>query len=116
VTKRGWLVDNNVPRGVTHLLRERGHVAIEVRDRLGGEAPDSAIAALARSEGLRIVTHDVEFARRCRANDVPALWLRTAFTEDRQRLDDVFGEVVEAITSGARQLVLTRDGQLEADT
>lgn len=109
-------MDNNVPRGVTRLLRERGHVAIEVRERLGAEAPDTAIAAFARSEDLRVVTHDVEFARRCRANGVPALWLRTPFTEDRRRLDDVFGTVVEAIAAGASQLVLTRDGQLEADT
>jgi predicted nuclease of predicted toxin-antitoxin system len=106
-------VDNNVPRGVTRLLRERGHHAIEVRERLGAEAPDTAIAAFARSEDLIVVTHDVEFARRCQTSDLPSLWLRTALTEDRQRLEHVLDEVGEALQAGARQLVVTRDGTLE---
>lgn len=46
--RRGWLVDNQVPRSVTRLLRTSGHDTVEVRSVLGGDAPDAAITAYAR--------------------------------------------------------------------
>jgi hypothetical protein len=35
------LLDNAVPREVTHLLRERGEDVLEVRDVLAANAPDA---------------------------------------------------------------------------
>ena len=47
-----WLVDNNVPRGVTTLLLDLGYEAAEVREALADNAPDSEVAAYAAAEGL----------------------------------------------------------------
>ena len=51
-----WLVDNNVPRGVTTLLLDLGHEATEVRQALADNAPDSAVAAYAEAESFVLVT------------------------------------------------------------
>lgn len=104
----GWLVDNNVPRAVTILLRDRGQEAVEVRDVLGADASDPAIAALAVAQGHRVVTHDVDFARRCRASGLPHLWLRTREFEDHERLAAALPEVLEAFEAGALRVVITR--------
>ena len=60
-----WLVDNNVPRGVTTLLLDLGHEVAEVRQALADNAPDSSVAAYAAAEGFVLVTHDRGLARRC---------------------------------------------------
>ncbi|MHB8460149.1 MAG: DUF5615 family PIN-like protein [Candidatus Limnocylindrales bacterium] len=64
------------PRQVTQLLRDLGHDAVEVRDVPAASAPDAAIAALARRSDRRVVTHDVRFARACRRDGIPDLWVR----------------------------------------
>lgn len=93
--RRGWLVDNQVPRGVTRLLRTSGHDTVEVRSVLGGE--------------------DRDFAGRRRAAGRPTVWLRTLQTEDGPCLQGRLTDVIDAIDAGATQLVLTRDGALEIE-
>lgn len=110
-----WLVDNNVPRSVTDLLRGRGDVALEVRSVLGANAEDTAIAAYARARGLRVVTHDTAFARVCKADGIPHLWLRTSEHEDRARLAARLGEINAAFARGVVRVALTRGGTVQVD-
>jgi predicted nuclease of predicted toxin-antitoxin system len=59
---RGFLVDEDLPRNLAELLRQRGHNAQDVRDvGLRGQA-DSRIFAYASQNELALVTADVEFA------------------------------------------------------
>lgn len=101
-----WLVDNNVPRSVTVLLRDSGFDAIEVRSVLGQEAPDDAIAAYAVAEGLLVVTHDRGLARRASKGGVPHLWLRTREDQDRDRLRESLPVVLSLFDLGAVRVLL----------
>jgi len=71
------------------------------------------IAAYARRERLRVVTHDAGFAARCRADRLPCLWLRTRERHDRARLEPAFDEIVAAFDAGVSHLVLTRTGTVK---
>lgn len=103
-----WLVDNNVPRQVTVLLRDLGHDVLEVRAVLAANAPDAAIAAFARASGRRVITHDIRFARACWRDGIPHLWLRTSETEDVERLRGTIAAVETCLRDGALRVVLTR--------
>lgn len=103
-----WLVDNNVPRQVTVLLRDLGHDVREVREVLAANASDAAIAALARASGRRVVTHDTRFAGACRRDGIPHVWLRTAETEDAERLRATLTAIEACFGDGALRVVLSR--------
>lgn len=96
-----FLVDNNVPRSVTRLLRDAGHDAIEVRAVLGQDAADDVVAAYALARELIVVTHDRGLARRALRLGVPHLWLRTRESQDRDRLFACRGEVEGAFLDRA---------------
>ena len=58
---RGFLVDEDLPRNLAELLRQRGHHAEDVREvGLRGQ-PDSRIVAYASEKELALITADVEF-------------------------------------------------------
>ncbi len=57
-----FLVDANMPRSTLALLARLGHEAEFARDSGLGYAPDSQIAARARSTRAAILTRDVDFA------------------------------------------------------
>ena len=103
-----WLVDNNVPRGVTRLLLDLGHEAAEVRQALGHDAPDSAVAAYAAAEGFVVVTHDRGLARRCLLAGIPHVWLRTRETQDRERLREALPDIEKAFASGSVRVATSR--------
>jgi predicted nuclease of predicted toxin-antitoxin system len=103
-----WLIDNNVPRQVTVLLRDLGHDVLEVRAVLAANAADAAIAALARASGRRVITHDIRFARACWRDAIPHLWLRTAETEDRERIHATLAAIERCFGDGALRVVLSR--------
>ena len=103
---RGWLVDNNVPRSVTVLLRDRGHEAVEVREALSHDAPDAAVVAYAHAQDLGLITHDRGCANRARRAGVVHVWLRTPEQRDRDRLDGSLSEVSAAIAAGAVRVTL----------
>lgn len=105
-----WLMDNNVPRSVTLLLRDAGHEAVEVREALSEGAPDADIDAYARSQGMTIVTHDRGLARRAARMGTPHLWLRTAEPSDRSRVDDQLVAIETRFLAGATRVVLTKRG------
>lgn len=113
--RRGWLVDNQVPRSVTRVLRSSGYDTVEVRTVLGADAPDAAITAYAEATGRWVVTKDRDFAARRRAVGQPTLWLRTLQTEEESHLRNRLAEVIAAVGAGANQLTLTRDGALEIE-
>ena len=98
------LLDNNVPRSVTHLLRDRAWDAIEVRDALAPDAPDAEVLAYARATGRVLITHDRGLARRARAEGHPLVWLRTAETEDRDRLAAELAKIEAALDNGASEI------------
>lgn len=104
-----WLVDNNVPRQVTHLLRDLGHDVLEVREVLAPDAPDAAIAAFARSSGRRVMTHDRLFARVCQRDGLPHLWLRTREAEDSQRIRDDLEGIEACFDAGAIRVTVTHE-------
>lgn len=103
---RGWPVDNNVPRSVTVLLRDRGHEAVEVREVLSHDAPDAAVVACAHAQDLGVITHDRGCAARARRAGVVHLWLRTPEQRDRDRLDGSLSDVMAAIGAGAIRVTL----------
>ena len=102
----GWLVDNNVPRSVTHLLRDRGQDAVEVRAVLGQEAPDDVVAAYAVSQGMYLITHDRGCARIADRLSLPHVWLRTAEPRDADRLREVLDPVLMALGAGVIRVIV----------
>ena len=103
-----WLVDNNVPRGVTTLLLDQGHEATEVRQALAHNAPDLAVAAFAAAEGLVVVTHDRGLARRCLLAGTPHLLLRTREPQDRGRIREALPAIERAFAQGSIRVVASR--------
>src|ERR1035437_322798 len=103
-----WLVDNNVPRGVTKLPLDLGHDATEVRQVLAHNAPDSAIAAYAAAEGFVLVTHDRGLARRCLLAGIPYLWLGTPEPQARTECERRFLPLKKPLPGG-------RSGSLPAE-
>jgi len=105
-----WLLDNNVPRSVTHLLRDRGRDVVEVREVLAADAPDVDVLAYARATERVLATHDVALARRARASAHPHVWLRTREVDDRDRLADELDRIEGALRGGASDVRLLRSG------
>jgi predicted nuclease of predicted toxin-antitoxin system len=103
-----WLVDNNVPRGVTELLLDLGHEAVEVRQALADNAADSVVAAYAAAEGLVVVTHDRGLARRCLLAGTPHLWFRTREPQDRERIREALPAIEDAFAQGSVRVVASR--------
>lgn len=50
------LIDENVPRSVAEVFRERGHETIFVKYALGEGTPDQAIVTYANEIGALVVT------------------------------------------------------------
>ena len=96
-----WLLDNNVPRGVTHLLRDRGEDVVEVREVLGANAPDPDVLAYARATARVLVTHDTALARRARAMRHPCVWLRTREVHDVERFRAELSAIATALAAGS---------------
>lgn len=57
-----FLVDEDLPRSTSDLLQQHGHEAVDVRDIGLRGAKDPHIAAYAQSEGLCLVTGDLDFS------------------------------------------------------
>lgn len=57
-----FLIDANLPRALGRAISSIGHEAVDCRDILPANAPDSVIAAYAREHGLCILTMDFDFA------------------------------------------------------
>lgn len=96
-----WLLDNNVPRGVTHFLRDRGEDAVEVREVLAANAPDADVLAYARATASVLVTHDSALARRARAIGHPCVWLRTREVHDVERFRTELAAIAAALAAGS---------------
>jgi predicted nuclease of predicted toxin-antitoxin system len=57
-----FLIDEDLPRSMDALLQRYGHEAVDVRDVGLRGAKDSQIASYAQSEGLCLVTGDLDFS------------------------------------------------------
>ena len=57
-----FLIDANLPRSVSNLLRQFGHETTDVRDIGMRAAPDDTLAAYARHNRLVVLTRDLDFA------------------------------------------------------
>ena len=110
-----WLIDNNVPRGVTTLLVDLGHEPTEVRQVLADNAPDLVVAAYAAAEGLVVVTHDRGLARRCLLAGTPHLWLRTREPQDRERIREALPAIEEAFAQGSVRVVASQRTLIAGD-
>ena len=99
-----------MPRSVTLLLRDRGWGAIEVREALAPDAPDSQVLAYSRATHRVLITHDRGLVHRARAAGHPFVWLRTRETDDRDRLVAELPEIEAALARGATEIqVLKRE-------
>ncbi len=105
---RGWLLDNMIPRSVTLLLRDKGQRAIEVREALGQEASDKAIAAYAASEDLWLITRDPSCADDARVSGVPHVLIRTpqGRRRERDRLEETLDEIMRALAGPTDRVTL----------
>lgn len=108
-----WLLDNNVPRGLTHLLRDRGEEAVEVREVLAANAPDADVLAYARATARVLVTHDAALARRARAVRHACVWLRTREVDDVEGFRAELPAIATALAAGSVDIRL-RKGRLDA--
>jgi predicted nuclease of predicted toxin-antitoxin system len=61
-----FLVDESLPRAVTHALAAAGHDVLDVRDVGLRGATDDAIAARAKAEDRLVVSADLDFANALR--------------------------------------------------
>lgn len=57
-----FLVDEDLPRSIDHLLRSYGHEAVDVRDIGLRGAKDSQIISYAQNKDLCLVTGDFDFS------------------------------------------------------
>ncbi len=57
-----FLIDANLPRSLADRIRLLGHSVTDVRGIGLGDADDEVIAALARREGMILLTRDFDFA------------------------------------------------------
>ncbi|HZG07795.1 MAG TPA: DUF5615 family PIN-like protein [Allosphingosinicella sp.] len=71
-----FLIDAQLPPALCDWFGERGFEAEHVTQRLGGQAPDTQIAALAAADDSVLVTNDDDFALRHPPEDYRLLWLR----------------------------------------
>jgi predicted nuclease of predicted toxin-antitoxin system len=106
----GWILDNNVPRGVTHLLSDQGEAVVEVREVLAADAPDADVLAYARAMATVLVTHDSALARRARALGHPCVWLRTREVHDVERLRTELATIAAALAAGSVDIRLGEGG------
>jgi predicted nuclease of predicted toxin-antitoxin system len=65
------LTDENIPRALIRLLRERGHNVADAREGLRGER-DSVLLSLAESEARVIITQDKDFGELAVRQHLPA--------------------------------------------
>lgn len=108
-----WLIDNNVPRAVMWLLRDRGHDAVEVRVVLGPAALDLDIRAYAVAQQRILVTHDRGMAKRCRSAAEPHVWLRCPEPNDRRHLEAHLAAIVVAAAQPGLAAVVSPTGSIE---
>jgi len=73
-----FLIDAQLPPSLASALRERGHEAVHVFERLPRDARDPVMWGLAIREGFVLVAKDEDFAEWSRLRDPapPVLWLR----------------------------------------
>jgi predicted nuclease of predicted toxin-antitoxin system len=97
-----------IPRSVTRLLRDKGERAIEVREVLGQEASDKAIAAYAAAEDLWVITRDPSCADDARVARVPHVWIRTpqGRRRERDRLEQTLDEIKYALAGSTGRVTL----------
>ena len=57
-----FLIDADLPRSSSEVIRRHGHEAVDVRDVGPSVAKDPQIARYAQSEGLCLITDDYDFA------------------------------------------------------
>lgn len=102
-----FLVDAQLPPGLTQWLREAGHDAQAVREVGLREAEDGAIWRHAQAHGQAIITKDEDFAQRAQAGAAgPVIvWLRIGNTSNaslRAWLVPQMPRLVELIAQGYR--------------
>lgn len=104
-----WLIDNNVPRAVTLLLRDLGADVEEVRAILGQSASDDEIAAFARATGRCVITHDVKFAQASLRSGLPHVWLRLPESQARDAVHANFVGIEECLDGGGLRAIVRAD-------
>lgn len=104
-----FLIDAQLPPALSAWLRERGHDAEHVSERLGGQTPDEDIAAHAVKQGLVLLTKDDDFALRYPPVDYQLVWLRCGNIGNvalRSWLEPRWAELIEELQSGGRMVEL----------
>jgi predicted nuclease of predicted toxin-antitoxin system len=100
-----FLIDAQLPPSLVPLLREAGHEAEHISDRLPQDAPDQRIWLRALNEERVLVTKDEDFAGWSRLRD-PApriVWIRLGNLKKsklREKLMPLLPEIVRRLESG----------------
>lgn len=98
-----FLVDAQLPPALCRWLAERGGDAVHVTEALGGETPDVAIAAFARSNVRVLITKDDDFAVRYADDELQIVWLRIGNASNQRLsawLDGRWAAVTSALEAG----------------
>lgn len=97
-----FLIDAQLPRGLCHHFRERGHDAIHTLDLpAGNRTPDEAINRLSVQEGRVVVSKDSDFVDSLIVRRIPHKLLLVSTGNIRNSdLGNLFSQNVEAIVMG----------------
>ncbi len=100
-----FLIDAQLPPSLASVLRNQGHEAFHVFERLPSDARDSSIWGLSVREGFVLVTKDEDFAEWSRLRDPvpPVLWLRLGNLRNsalRAQLEPLLPELVRRLKRG----------------
>lgn len=100
-----FLVDANLPPGLTAWFREHSHEAIHVYEQPGLSLDDRAIFEFSRTHGYTIVTKDEDFAALAILDKNPAavVWVRFGNATNamlRNWLEPLLPEIVQRLAAG----------------
>ena len=98
-----FLIDAQLPPALCDWFHERGHDAVHVRDALGGQTPDRAIADHAERLDFILVTKDDDFQLRHPPIRYRLIWLRCGNITNRALrlwLDSVWAAIEVRLAQG----------------
>jgi predicted nuclease of predicted toxin-antitoxin system len=101
-----FLIDNQLPRMLVHLLVSQGHEACHVAGVGLGDASDETVWLRAARESAVIISKDEDFARRVYLGQpppVPVIWLRLGNCRNahlRQAMQDSLPAIIAQLKAG----------------
>jgi len=95
-----FLLDADVPRSSSLVLREHGHKVTDLRDISLGSASDKEVIKYAKENDFILVTRDVEFAnilRYPKGSHVGIVVLRLPFDFTSEQINSVLNDFIKSV-------------------